>query len=255
MAKDERAKHLRRLRRLRRAARRWSVQAGLLGGAAAVLVPYQGIGLLDAAWAAAAGGSGVIAFWRWADLRAFSARPLPPPPSPELEAARANERLATMVRKVPGGHAAIEEFQRQRAMARLRGLAVAEPWRRLDRASMTLSGLRGRLVGPAASAVTEATAAERALRELAERAAGVERTMRIVDAATASPLQGAHQDLMGQLTEGVGAYERLVGAAAGYVAEDGRSAAPTFAVSRLTEATDLLRGISQGLSELRRTVP
>ncbi|MGW5673216.1 phage shock envelope stress response protein PspM, partial [Micromonospora sp. NPDC003776] len=52
---DERARHFRRLRRLRRSARRWSVLAGGLGGAAAVLTPYAGLGLPDAAWAGAAG--------------------------------------------------------------------------------------------------------------------------------------------------------------------------------------------------------
>ena len=46
------------------------------------------------------------------------------------------------------------------------------------------------------------------------------------------------------------AYEGLVGAAAGYVAVDGRATADTSSVSRLTEATDLLRGIADGLAEM-----
>uniref|UniRef100_UPI00157BE7A3 S8 family serine peptidase n=1 Tax=Micromonospora maritima TaxID=986711 RepID=UPI00157BE7A3 len=56
---DERARHFRRLRRLRGSARRWSVLAGGLGGAAAVLTPYAGLGLADAAWAGGADGAGV----------------------------------------------------------------------------------------------------------------------------------------------------------------------------------------------------
>ena len=47
-----------------------------------------------------------------------------------------------------------------------------------------------------------------------------------------------------QFDEGVGAYERLVAAAAGYVAEDGRTGSEHPSVSRLTEASDLLRGVA-----------
>lgn len=47
------------------------------------------------------------------------------------------------------------------------------------------------------------------------------------------------------------AYERLVAAAAGYVAEDGRTTGQHPATGRLTEATDLLRGVAAGLAELR----
>ncbi|MCN0154835.1 hypothetical protein NDQ86_22675, partial [Salinispora arenicola] len=72
---DERTRYFRRLGRLRRSARRWSVTAGGLGGAAAVLTPYAGLGLADAAWAAGAGGAIVLATWRWVDLRALAAQP------------------------------------------------------------------------------------------------------------------------------------------------------------------------------------
>ena len=67
-------------------------------------------------------------------------------------------------------------------------------------------------------------------------------------------LQAAHQSLTEQFTEGVTAYERLVAAAASWVAEDGQPVAddrhPSF--FRLIEATDRLRGLADGLSELRR---
>lgn len=253
MTADPRARHLRRLNKLRRSARGWSVRAGLLGGAALVLVPYQGIGLPDAAWAAAAGGSLAIAVWRWVDFKAFSALPVPDPLTPELMAAQSRERMFKVVRKLPGGRTAVNELERYRLQLRMRGLAVAEPWRRLDRASLTLSGLAGRLGGPVADAVVEANAAERALRELGERTAGVERTMRMVAGDAGRPLMPVHGELLTQFTEGVGAYEQLVAAAAGYVAEDGRVPGPSPAVGRLTNATDLLRGISEGLSELRQT--
>ncbi len=62
---DERARYFRRLRRLHGAARRWSVLGGGFTAAAAVLTPYAGVGLADAAWAAAAGASLALAGWRW----------------------------------------------------------------------------------------------------------------------------------------------------------------------------------------------
>lgn len=250
---DARSKHLRRLRHLRRSARGWSVRAGLLTGAATVLVPYAGLGLPDAAWAAAAGGSVALTVWRWIDLRAFAALPVPPPPDPALVGAQARERILNTVRRLPAGQAAIEEYDRQRAQLRLRGLAVADPWRRLDRASATLAGLAGQLGGVAESAVLDAAVAERSLRELAERAASVERALAVAPSDARQPLAEAHAVLVAQLDEGVTAYERLVAAAAGYVAADTTSpVAAEPAIGRLVDAADLLRGIAAGLAELRK---
>jgi len=86
-----------------------------------------------------------------------------------------------------------------------------------------------------------------------ERAAGVERTLQVAPADSRPALNTAHTELMGQISEGVEAYERLVAAAAGYIAEDGRMGAKFLdpAAARLTEAADLLRGYSTGLAELR----
>jgi len=245
---DERSKYFRRLRRLRRSARRWTVLAGTLGGAALVLVPYAGLGLPDAFWAAAAGGSAALAGWRWLDAKALAAQP---PPEPALPA----NPLYGVLSRIPAGRAALEEFERRRTRYRLRGSSVALAWQRLDVASVTLSGLTGRLGGPAESAVLEATVAERSLRELAERAASVERALVLATPDNGPPLAHAHAALVSQLDDGVGAYERLVAAAAGYVAEDGRTGLDNPAVARLREATDLLRGIAAGLSELRTAGP
>jgi hypothetical protein len=242
---DERARYYKRLRRLRASARRWTVLAGTLAGASAVFVPYAGLGAGDAAWAAAAGGSAALAVWRWLDLRALAAQPAPAPAPPPA--------FGSFLARLPAGRAALDELQRQRTRFRLRGSAVAVGWQRLDRASMTLSGLAGRLSGPAEGAVLEATAAERSLRELAERTAGVERALALAPPDAREPLARAHGELVAQLDDGVLAYERLVAAAAGYVAEDGRPmpGAENLAIVRLREATDLLRGIAAGLSELR----
>jgi hypothetical protein len=61
----------------------------------------------------------------------------------------------------------------------------------------------------------------------------------------------AHAELVERFTTGVGAYEQLVGAAAGYVAQDGQVSGEAGAIQRLIDATDLLRGTADGLSELK----
>jgi len=74
-----------------------------------------------------------------------------------------------------------------------------------------------------------------------------------LDPQDTNGLAHAHAQLLGRFTEGVEAYERLVAAAAGYVAEDGRLVADGGSTGRLREATDLLHGIATGLAELRTT--
>jgi hypothetical protein len=244
---DARATHLKRLRRLRRSARGWSVRAGLLVGATAVLVPYRGLGLPDALWAAAAGGSLAITAWRWLDFRALGAEPVPPAVDPALAGVLARDRLTKVVRQFPVGRTVLDEFDRQRSAIKLRGLTVADAWRRLDRASMMLSGLAGRLGPTAESAVLEAAVAEQRLRDLAERTAVVERTMRLGPAGEG--LQPAHAALTAQLESGVTAYEQFVTAAAGCVAQE------DTAVSSLVDATAFLRGVAEGLADLRQPRP
>ncbi|GAB1642431.1 phage shock envelope stress response protein PspM [Krasilnikovia sp. MM14-A1259] len=247
---DERARYFRRLRRLRNSARRWSVIGGGLVAATAVLTPYAGIGLPDAFWAAAAGSSVALASWRWRDHKALAALPAPPPPDPAL----AGQRLVAAVERFPAGRTVVQEVRRQRSRYALRGSAVAQAWDRLDRAAGTLTGLAGRLTGPGETAVLEAAVAERWLRDLGQRVASVERAIPLSPADQRPALAGSHESLAEQFTEGVTAYERLVAAAAGYVAEDGQPVVderhPTL--TRLIEATDRMRGVAEGLSELRR---
>ncbi|HEY2672223.1 MAG TPA: hypothetical protein VGJ07_17870 [Rugosimonospora sp.] len=249
---DQRARYFRQLRRLRRSARRWSVLAGTLAGATAVLVPYHGVGWPDAVWAALTGGSAALTWWRWSDLRELAAQPAPEPLDPARAAARNWTRIEALVSRLPAGRGAVAELQRVRTRARLRGSSVVPAWTRLDRAAQTFGGLAGRLDGPAQPVALEATRAESALRDLGERTAAVERALAVTPDDT--ELARAHAELLGHFTEGVDAYERLVGAAAGYVAQDGRMAADGSSIGRLREATDLLRGIAAGLAELRTIV-
>jgi hypothetical protein len=247
---DERAKYFRKLGRLRNSARRWSVVGGGLAAATAVLAPYSGLGIADAAWAAGAGASIALAWWRWHDHRELAAIPAPPAPDPAL----AGRRLLAAVERFPAGRTFVHEMRRQRDRYALRGSAVAQAWDRLDRAATTLAGLAGRLSGPGEAAVLEAAVAERWLRDLGQRVASVERAIPLSPPDQKPALEIAHESLAGQFTEGVTAYEGLVAAAAGWVAEDGHPMAedvhPAFA--RLLEATDRMRGMADGLSELRR---
>ncbi|GIJ77115.1 hypothetical protein SAMN05443287_101294 [Micromonospora phaseoli] len=248
---DERTRYFRRLSKLRRSARRWSVLAGGLGGATIVLTPYAGIGLADAAWAAAAGAATALAGWRWVDLRALAAQPAPAALDPAQAAARSRARLVAAVERLPAGAGVVAEVRRARSRSALRGTSAAQPWERLDRAASTMAGMAGRLTGLAEPAVAEAATAEQSLRELANRVASVERAARFAPPDARAPLAEAHQALTGQLESGVGAYERLVVAAAGYLAQEYRPELEHPAAARLTEATDLLHGFASALSELR----
>lgn len=247
---DERTKYFRRLRGLRNSARRWSVLGGGLTAAAAVLTPYQGIGVADAIWAGTAGASAALAWWRWSDHRQLAAEPAPPPPDPAL----AGQRLAAVIERLPAGRTVLNEVRRQRGRYALRGSAIAQTWDRLDQASATMTGLAGRLTGPGEGAVLEAATAEQWLRDLGQRVASVERALPITPADGHAALAESHAALAQQFTEGVAAFERLVAAAASYVAEDGHPVAdgkhPAFA--SLIDAADRLRGVADGLSELKR---
>jgi hypothetical protein len=221
---------------------------GGLTAAAAVLVPYAGIGVADAVWAASAGASVALAWWRWSDHRALAALPAPPP-APAI----AGQRLVAAVERFPAGRQVLQEMRRHKNRHAVRGSAVAQAWDRLDRAAMTLAGLVGRLTGPGEAAMLEAAVAEEWLRDLGQRVASVERAIPLSTPDQRAGIEQAHQSLAGQFTEGVNAYERLVAAAASYVAEDGRPLAGQHpALTGLLEATDRLRGIADGLSELRR---
>ncbi len=250
---DARAKYFSRLARLRGSARGWTAVAAALVAASAVLLPYHGIGVPDAFWAAGAGGSTMLALFRWRDVREAAAQPVPPPLSPAERAQHNQDRLESFVGRLPIGRAALAHLHRNQHLSKLRGSAVAALGVRLDRAGTTLTGFAAR-VDP--EVLAEALTAERGLRDLAERTAGVERALALPTSATGGhdQLRAAHADLVERLGTGVAAYEGLVAAAASVVAEDGRLG-QQGAVDRLTEATDRLRGIAEGLAEFQAKRP
>jgi len=177
-----------------------------LTAAAAVLTPYAGIGLPDAFWAAGAGASVALAWWRWSDHRQLAALPAPPPPDPAL----VGHRLTAAIERLPAGRTVLHEVRRQKNRYALRGSAITQAWDRLDRASATLVALAGRLHGPGEEALLEAAAAEHWLRDLGQRVASVERALPLSPPGQRSGLAESHASLARQFTEGVEAYERLV---------------------------------------------
>ena len=248
---DERTRYFRRLRKLRNSARRWSVLGGGLVAATAVLTPYSGIGIVDAIWAGAAGSSVALAWWRWSDHRALAALPPPPAPDPAL----AGQRLTAAIERFPAGRTMLNEVRRQKNRYALRGSAITRAWDRLDRASATLTGLAGRLTGPGEAALLEAAVSEQWLRDLGQRVASVERAIPLSPpGAQRAALEESHASLAEQFTEGVTAFEQMVAAAASYVAEDGHPLTDGKhpALSGLIDATDRLRGLAEGLAELKR---
>lgn len=247
--RDERSRHLRQLRRLRASARRWTVAAGGLVGVTAVAVPYQGLGAWDAVWAGLAGAAVAMAGWRWADHKALAGQPVPDPPDPAL----AGERWLSTISQLPGGHNVAEHIRRARTRGALRGSPAAQAWERLDRSARSLREIAGRLSGPEREAVGEANSVERQLRELTSQIAGLEEALRLAPAEAHPPLRELRTDHIAQLEQGVTAYEQYVVAAAGYLAESERAEGRADdALTGLTDATERLRGVTEGFAELRR---
>lgn len=251
---NPRAAHLRHLRRRLRSARRWGVVAAGLTGATAVLTPYAGLGIPDAFWAAGAGSSLLLAWFRWRDYRHVAALPLPPPTPVTGRRPDLLSLVATAVRRHPVGQAAVDEVQRTRSRWQFRNSTARPVLQRIDRAARTLDGLAGRLDGPIGGAVAQARGAEMALRDVAQRTLSIDRALAFAPDDLVPPLTEARTVMLEQLTDGASSYERLVAAAAECVAEDGRFGEQA-AVTRLTEATEMLRGFAQGLTELRDLRP
>ena len=222
--------------------------AAACAGAAAILTPYQGLGMADAVWTALAGGSGALSVFRWMDYRRLARAPIPEP-EPELPPRLGDPRMTgTGARGVIRQLSAM--IQRQRMRQHFRGYTVASVWDRIDDATQTLAGLAPALQGPAAEAVREGARAQSWLRDLAWRARDVEHTLRFAPTDASASLKVAHQNLVSTLTTGVEAYERLVAAAAECAAHT-TGAGHELSARRLEEATDRLAGIARGLQELR----
>lgn len=249
MTAENREKRIRRLVRVRRAARWWTLLGAGFGGAAAVLIPYAGVGAPDAIWAAAAGGSIVMAVFRWHDLRALSRLPLPPA-EPVAPGGPVGAAVRMALAANPVARAAVDEMGRRAGRRRFRGSAAAAAWDRLDTASSTLAELDDRLGEQVGDALAEAAAGERSLRDLAGRLVTVERALQFARDDTRAPLEGSRRALLARLDDGVATYERLVAAAASCVAHDGVANDPIAAL-RLSDAADRMASFAAALAELR----
>lgn len=244
---DERTRYFRRLRRLRSSARRWTVLAAGAAGTTAVLVPYQGIGAGDAVWAGLLGVSAMMAGWRYSDARQLARQPVPDPPDPM----QSGDRLLSAMAQLPGGFSVAEAVRRHRTRAALHGSAAAGLWERLDRSARSMRELSGRIGGVDPEAAREAVTVERQLRDLTNRIASLEQALKLAPQEAGPPLRELRAIHLAQLEEGVTAYEQFVVAAAGYLSEAGRLEAGSPPVTRLNTATDRLRGVTEGLTELR----
>lgn len=99
--------------------------------------------------------------------------------------------------------------------------------------------------------MTEAAGVERGLRELTNRIASLEQALRLAPVDAQPPLRSLRESHLTQLEQGVSAYEQFVVAAAGWLAESEQASGTDPAVAGLTDATDQLRGVTEGLAELR----
>jgi hypothetical protein len=237
--RDLHAAHLRRLRRSRDRARRVTVAAAALAGAAAVAIPYAGIGLPDLGWGAAAAGAVASSVLRWRADRMLRAEPVPPPsltaPAPALAVA---------------GRSAVIVAGQLVTRFGARGSSAVPLLRRLDRAARAMAVVTARLGAAAADARTEARHAEHALRMAAGRLVAVERAAAVAPADARPRLDQGAAALRSGLADGVTAYERLVAAAGECVAAE--PATDGLLLRRLTDATDVLRGLAAGLAETTR---
>jgi len=247
---ETRDQRLRRVGRLRRSFRRWTVLGAGLTGAAAVLTPYAGLGLPDAAWAAGAGVSVALAVFRWRDYRMLAAQPLPPE-RPQVGAGEAvRQAMRAALAANPIARAAVDEVGRRAERRKYAGSAAAEPMSRLAAAVRTLDDVRD---GPRTEVVDEALGeaadGERALRDLAHRLLTVERALRFAGPDARPALGQARDTVTGQLSDGVQTFERLAAATAAAAASG--AGEDTVAQYRLGEAADRMAAFAAGLAELR----
>jgi hypothetical protein len=241
---DARSRHLRRVRRLKLSARGWAVWASTVGGAAAVAVPYAGLGLPDVGWAGVAGGSIALAALRWRDYRAAAVEPVPPPPPARVPGQSLGQWIAPLV-----GPTFAPLVDRPRRVSVPPASSAAPAAARLNAASRALPPLLGRLGGVAGDTAAEAHHAHRALRELAVRITLVERTLATAPAPARESLTRARDGLLRQFDDGVEAYERFAASAAECVAAYA-GGGDTLAARRLHEASDALSGLAAGLTEV-----
>jgi len=127
------------------------------------------------------------------------------------------------------------------------------PLDRLAARERALAGLLVHLGSAADEPRAVAADAAAALRELGDRIAAVDRARRGAAPASAAGLGAAVAGLVGQLEAGIAGYDALVVAAADAVAASAtlRAGDPVLLL-RLTEATDSLAGLAEGLHEIAR---
>ncbi|ADD43906.1 phage shock envelope stress response protein PspM [Stackebrandtia nassauensis] len=241
---------VKRLRRRLRSARRWSVMAGIFGGASGVLVPLGGLSGWDAIWTALFGGSAVLAAFKWTDYRKL-AKALPA--ENEQLAVYGTAALSAEAQNIAGAIAG--KVRRGRMAVQYRNSAASHGWQRLEAAALAFDEIAPRLAGPAADTLVDVRESQRALRDLADQIRSVEKSVNITPPDRRGSLTETHGLMVERFETGVSAYEDLVGAAAQVVAEqgalDGVVSGEDPTMTRLNEATSKLSGLAEGIGQMR----
>ena len=241
---------VRRLRKRLRSARRWSVTAGTFGGIAAVMIPLHGLGALDAVWAAAFGGSAILAGFRWSDYRYLAKSN--PKDSDELRVG-GTSALALEAQTIAGALAG--KLRQGRVGAQFRRSAAGPPFSRLESATLTLDDMAPHVPPMASEALTEGRSSLRTLRTLAHRIRSLEKAMSMSSPPRRQALEHSHQQMVSQLHSGVEAFEEMVGSVAQVLAEqsalEGSMSSQDVRMVRLHESTQKLHGFAEGISQMR----
>ncbi|CAM3206090.1 phage shock envelope stress response protein PspM [Stackebrandtia soli] len=244
--------HLKRLRSRKRAARRWSVLAGLFGGVSAVAVPLGGLTAVDAVWTGLFGASAIFAAFRWSDYRALAKA------SPQ-DQQRLNEvgvGALTMEAHAVAGQLA-GKFRKGRLGAQFRRSAAGPGYSRLADCAAALDQIEPQLPEHARETVEQAHGAARELKSLAERIRGMEQTLDVTPPHRRSALEESHAAMVDQFNAGVSAYEELVAACAEVLGQhsaltgSGHSGAD-LTMTQLDDATMRLRGFADAIAEMRQ---
>jgi hypothetical protein len=221
--KDPARKHA---KRVRREQRRLGVESAVAGGLALLAATTgiaPGLDVVEVGFGGAAAVVGVAALGAARRLRHLHRNP-PPAPRP---------RDLPRPRRPP------------------RDCPARGPLDRLAERERALAGLLGHLGAAGDEPREVAVDAAATLRELGARVTAVDRARRGALPASAAGLDAAVAVLVRQLETGVAGYDALVVAAADAVAASATlQAGDAVLLLRLTEATDSLAGLAQGLHEI-----
>ncbi|QSB04300.1 phage shock envelope stress response protein PspM [Natronoglycomyces albus] len=254
MESTERQVATRRLHRSLSAAKSWTVFTGIFTACGAFFIPYSGVTATDGVWVGLVGLSGTMALIRWGDYRRTSkAMPHIRDSLALYGPAGIREEARTWKSELAG------TMRVARERKHYRGSLAWKPYQRLVAATETAEGLAKQLdPSESASKVLQSVSdTGPALRELAERIRGLEKTMAVAPAEQKKRLKLSRQTLLNRLESGVSAYEEMV-VAAGECLSEQRGLADALetvgedpTLNRLSDAALQLRAEADAAGQMR----